>query len=197
MSFILHPKLTPVIGISYEILSDPESREAYDRGGLEGLKGGTGLDDLFSQFFSFGFDFTSTRKRTKGQDSLIPYDVTLEDLYNGKIVKMNMEKEVVCSTCNGYAISSFVIYILTNFSRSGARGNAKPKRCSKCEGNGWSYGNTPVSWGYFSSHYGCARACRFLPIESVSPEFLALNATAKVKSSRTKKSGAFLQDVPQ
>lgn len=38
----------------------------------------------------------------KGQDSIIPYEVTLEDLYNGKHVKMNMEKEVVCSSCDGY-----------------------------------------------------------------------------------------------
>jgi DnaJ family protein A protein 2 len=53
----------------------------------------------------FGFDFgsrsTGPGRRRKGQDSVIPYDVTLEDLYNGKTVKMNMEKEVVCGGCKG------------------------------------------------------------------------------------------------
>ncbi len=28
--------------------------------------------------------------------------MTLEDLYNGKSVKMNMEKEIVCGICKGY-----------------------------------------------------------------------------------------------
>ena len=37
----------------------------------------------------------------RGEDSVIPYEVTLEDLYNGKHVKMNMEKEIVCGVCRG------------------------------------------------------------------------------------------------
>lgn len=66
--------------------------------------------ELFTQFFgaqdgTFGFDFgpgmSSGRRRGKGEDSLNPYDVTLEDLYNGKSVKMNMEKEVLCGQCKG------------------------------------------------------------------------------------------------
>lgn len=48
-----------------------------------------------------GFSFGGPQRRTKGEDSVIPYEVTLEDLYNGKSVKMNMEKEVVCSVCKG------------------------------------------------------------------------------------------------
>lgn len=74
-----------------------------------GGSGGPGMDpaDLFSELFGgmhFGFDFGgpgSGPRRTKGEDSVITYDVTLEDLYNGKSVKMNMEKEAVCSVCKG------------------------------------------------------------------------------------------------
>ena len=80
--------------------------------GLSGPGGPGGMDaaDLFSQFFAsgnpmFGFDFGpdvgSGRRKGKGEDSVIPYEVTLEDLYNGKSVKMNMEKEVVCGSCKG------------------------------------------------------------------------------------------------
>ena len=99
---------------SYEILSSPESREAYDAYGLDGLNGpggpgGMDAADIFAELFtgggfSFGFDYGhggSHRHRTRGDDSVIPYDVTLEELYNGKIVKMNMEKEAVCGTCKG------------------------------------------------------------------------------------------------
>jgi hypothetical protein len=94
----------------YEVLSDPETRDLYDQVGLEGMTRGAGGGppgaDIFNQFFSgggfnFGFDFGPGRRPGRGEDSVIPYEVTLEDLYNGKTVKMDMEKEVVCSTCKG------------------------------------------------------------------------------------------------
>lgn len=97
--------------VRYEILSVSDSRDAYDRFGLDSLKGGggPGMDpaDLFSELFggmNFGFDFGGPGggpRRPKGEDSVIHYDVTLEDLYNGKSVKMNMEKEAVCTVCKG------------------------------------------------------------------------------------------------
>lgn len=109
-----------VVSSRYEVLSVSESREAYDRHGLDGIsgRGGPGGADqaaaeMFAEMFGagmhFGFDFGQgsgfsfggPRRRTKGDDSVIPYDVTLEDLYNGKSVKMNMEKEIVCSVCKG------------------------------------------------------------------------------------------------
>jgi hypothetical protein len=80
--------------------------------GITGGAGGPGMDaaDLFAQFFTsghpmFGFDFGpdigTGRRAGKGDDSVIPHEVTLEDLYNGKSVKINMEKDVVCSQCKG------------------------------------------------------------------------------------------------
>ena len=91
-------------------MSDSQSRAAYDAGGMDGLNapnGMPGMNDIFAQFFangpSFGFDFGpehGSRRRGKG-DTVLNYDVALEDLYNGKSVKMNMEKEVVCVVCKG------------------------------------------------------------------------------------------------
>ncbi|KAH9936050.1 hypothetical protein B0H21DRAFT_758745 [Amylocystis lapponica] len=125
---------------AYEILSQPDTRDAYDRYGMDGVSGGGGpgkMDaaDIFSELFGggmhFGFDFGPGMRggrRTKGEDSVIPYDVTLEDLYVGKSVRMNMEKEVVCGVCKG----------------SGAKGSAKAKPCVKCEGKGWTFTTTQV-----------------------------------------------------
>ena len=99
---------------SYEILSSVDTREVYDRYGMEGLSapgrgGGPDIDpaDLFAELFGggmhFGFDFAGQgmHKKSRGEDQVIQYDVTLEDLYNGKAVKMNMEKEIVCGLCKG------------------------------------------------------------------------------------------------
>lgn len=103
---------------SYEILSSPETKGIYDRYGMEGLSGpgGGGMDpaDIFADLFggggggggmNFGFDFGGmgggAQRRKKGQDSVIPYEVTLEDLYNGKSIKMNLEKDLLCNTCSG------------------------------------------------------------------------------------------------
>lgn len=112
-----HPQLN-LFFPSYEILNDPHSRAVYDESGMDGLQGGgpgTGMDDLFAQFFngggggfSFGFDMGGGGGRGGGpsryaqkNDSVLQHEVTLEDLYNGKTVKMNMEKQVLCSSCKG------------------------------------------------------------------------------------------------
>ena len=88
----------------------------YDMYGMEGISGGGRgggpdvdpadiLSELFGGGFHFGFDFggpgAGGRRRTRGEDSVIKHEVTLEDLYNGKSIKMNMEKEVVCGVCKG------------------------------------------------------------------------------------------------
>ena len=166
------PRLSPVLPllyltpisyfVRYEILSDPNTREVYDSYGMAGLTGpggagpsGMNAEDLFAQFFggtgaTFGFDFGPgaggpSRKR-KGQDEVVPYDVVLEDLYNGKTVRINMEKDVACGACKGgvYNFSLSIPLCLISHYRTGARGNAKPKPCTKCEGKGWTYIQTQV-----------------------------------------------------
>jgi DnaJ family protein A protein 2 len=74
--------------------------------------GPAGMDDILNQFFGgmqFGFDFGAGgpggpgRRRGRGDDQVVPYDVTLEDLYNGKTIKLDMEREALCAPCKGYA----------------------------------------------------------------------------------------------
>ncbi|EIW57392.1 DnaJ-domain-containing protein [Trametes versicolor FP-101664 SS1] len=148
---------------AYEILSTSDTREVYDMYGMEGMSrggGGGGPDfggmggmdpaDIFAELFGasmggFGFDHGPSRgpRRSKGQDSNIPYEVTLEDLYNGKTVKMNMEKEVVCGICKG----------------SGAKGSAKPKPCVKCEGKGWTTVTTALGPSRLGTHRAMCSEC--------------------------------------
>lgn len=138
---------------AYEILSQPETKGLYDQHGMEGLSGGSGggmdQNDIFEMFggFSFGFDFGpggfGPSRRKKGQDSVIPYEVTLEDLYNGKSVKMNLEKDALCSACSG----------------SGAKGNAKPKKCVKCEGKGWTFVHSQVGRNQIGTSRGMCTEC--------------------------------------
>ncbi|KAF9453473.1 DnaJ-domain-containing protein [Macrolepiota fuliginosa MF-IS2] len=143
------------IGAAYEILSDSQTRQVYDTHGMEGISGKgpsatTGLEEIFEQFFSggagpsFGFDFGSGPKRRKGEDTVVPYDVTLEDLYNGKSVKLNMEKEVICSTCKG----------------SGAKGSAKPKACFNCSGKGWTFVQTQIAPSQLATSRAQCRECK-------------------------------------
>jgi len=90
-------------------LSDPEKRQKYDQFGLEGVSdgfaGGHGGEDIFSMFFGRG----SRRSRgpPRGEDVNHPLKVSLEDLYNGKTVKLAVNRQVIdgestrCVSCDG------------------------------------------------------------------------------------------------
>merc|ERR1712232_1195545 len=100
------------INAAHEILSDPQKRKIYDRYGLEGIEqdgGGpstTGGEDLFSMFFGGGRDGRNAGPR-KGPSVNHPLKVSLEDVYNGKTVKLAINRKVIvgesneCITCNG------------------------------------------------------------------------------------------------
>uniref|UniRef100_A0A4W2F6S4 J domain-containing protein n=1 Tax=Bos indicus x Bos taurus TaxID=30522 RepID=A0A4W2F6S4_BOBOX len=67
---------------SYEVLSNPEKRELYDRYGEQGLREGSGgsggMDDIFSHIFGgglFGFMVNQSRSRNgrrRGEDMMHP-----------------------------------------------------------------------------------------------------------------------------
>lgn len=100
------------INAAYEILSDKEKREAYDKYGLEGVSedgapGGGGGEDLFSMFFGGGRGSSRRSGPAKGPSVNHPLKVSLEDLYNGKTVKLAVNRKVIqgepteCSKCDG------------------------------------------------------------------------------------------------
>ncbi|XP_041375108.1 dnaJ homolog subfamily A member 2-like [Gigantopelta aegis] len=115
-----HPDKNPEAGekfkeisFAYEVLSSSEKRETYDRYGLQGLKEGAGggsgfggglFDDLFGGFFGFpgmGAMSGGRNRRKRGEDTMHPLRVSLEDLYNGKTAKLQLSKTIICKKCNG------------------------------------------------------------------------------------------------
>lgn len=111
------------ISYAYEVLSNAEKRDTYDKHGEEGLKEGAGgmggfsnADDIFNMFFGGG----SRRKDdNKTKDIVFEMQVTLEELYNGKERSIVINKDVLCDACEG---------------RGGAEGHTK--QCDYCNGQG-------------------------------------------------------------
>ncbi|KAL7529529.1 hypothetical protein ACHAWF_003016 [Thalassiosira exigua] len=97
-------------GGNSEILSDEEKRAQYDKYGLEGVSGddvgSAGGEDLFSMFFGGGGRSRRAGPR-KGPSVNHPLKVSLADLYNGKTVKLAVNRKVIkgtpvqCSRCKG------------------------------------------------------------------------------------------------
>merc|ERR1739844_385650 len=92
---------------AYEVLSDKEKRDIYDKYGEDGLKegggGGGGMDDLLSQMFGGGGRRGpgGPPKPKKGKPVMHPMKLTLEDIYNGKSTKIAVNRERICKDCNG------------------------------------------------------------------------------------------------
>jgi len=113
---------------AYEVLTDDEKRRIYDQYGEEGLKEGGrgGFRNPFDIFQSFGFGgnnggHTHThQEQRKGPNIVIPLEVTLNDLYNGKTISVAQKKQVLCSKCGG----------------TGAKNADDVQVCPECKGTG-------------------------------------------------------------
>ena len=93
---------------AYEVLSNPETRELYDRYGHAGLRGGgfqpghfdfSSLSDLFSAFF--GDDLLGGRGRSRGADLTAVVEVELTEAATGTTRDVPFDVAVMCSHCGG------------------------------------------------------------------------------------------------
>lgn len=129
------------ISAAYEILSDSEKREKYDKYGLEGVAdeggGGRGADDLFSMFFGGRGGRGGRSGPRRGEDVNHPLKVSLEDLYNGKTVKLGVTRQVVvgetkmCKTCDGQGVIVELRQIALGMVQQ------IQKKCPDCPGQGY------------------------------------------------------------
>ncbi len=133
---------------AYEVLSDPQKRQLYDRYGHEGLRG-AGLHDFSSidprdilSMFEDIFGFGARRGRTtqRGYDLETEVELTLEEVAAGVDRTLEFERMDYCDDCHG----------------SGAKPGTSPVRCSTCGG----YGQVETSGGVFFRMRRTCPKCR-------------------------------------
>jgi len=143
------PEKFKEISAAHQVLTDPEKRETYDKYGMEGLKEGAGaggfdpFGGVFGDIFGMGRGGKAAQskqvKKTKPQVKEVK--VTLEDVYIGKMSKVNIKRQKSCSTCDG-------------------KGGSNAKKCAACKGHGVVEKVVQIAPGFLSSTRGHCNDCK-------------------------------------
>ncbi len=138
------------ISQAYDILSDEEKRDAYDRFGHAAFQGGAGgggfeggfgssfadvFDDLFGEFMGGGGGRQRRGGDNRGADLRYNMDITLEEAFNGKAAKITIPTTSVCDGCEG----------------TGAEAGSQPSTCATCQG----HGKVRAQSGFFTIERAC------------------------------------------
>ena len=144
------------LGKAYEVLSDDEKRQVYDRYGEEGINnsgfggggpfeyGFGGLNDIFEAFFGGSMGGFSSRQRDpnapiQGDDLRMDIQIDFKDAIFGVEKEIKIKHLETCEECMG----------------TGKDKNAKQTTCKTCNGMGRVQQNTRTILGNFTSVTTC------------------------------------------
>jgi molecular chaperone DnaJ len=139
------------IAEAYEVLSNAETRELYDRYGHAGLRRGGfspghvdlgNLSDIFSAFFGDGLFGGRQSRSTRGGDVAAQVEISLADAYTGVKMSVPLRVAAECSRCGG----------------DGAEPGTSPTTCPACAGAGVVQQVSQSVFGQFVRQSAC-RQC--------------------------------------
>jgi molecular chaperone DnaJ len=138
---------------AYEVLSNAQTRELYDRHGIAGLRRGGytpgdfdfgDLSDVFSAFFGeslFGRPTGAARRRARGADLTAVAEVSLAEAFTGTTLRVPVRVATDCDRCGG----------------RGAEPGTEPIVCPVCAGAGRVQHVSQSVFGQFVRSSTCPR----------------------------------------
>jgi molecular chaperone DnaJ len=124
------------INEAYDILKDPQKRQAYDRYGKAAFQQGAGqgagfegfgsfsdiFEDLFGEFMGGGnrAGRGGRPQPSRGSDLRYNLEISLEEAYHGKTQNLTLPTSIICTACDG----------------TGAESGSAPETCPTCGGHG-------------------------------------------------------------
>lgn len=130
---------------AYDVLSDPEKRQQYDRFGnsdFQGFGGGgqgsEAFGDIFDSVFKDFFGGGRGQQRQgpgRGDDLMYRLEVDLEQAVAGSSIDIQIKTLAQCDSCHG----------------SGAKAGSKPQTCRPCQGTG----QVRMQQGFFAIQQPC------------------------------------------